>query len=884
MEQASHNCQRPLKIDELRQALETHYLNEGHSLLSRDGSFPYSDRDIELVCGSLVTVRSETLQIVHLTVKQYIQSRSGSTTLRLLAETKDANVQLTLSCLSFLKHKCAEPIVELSPKRPIEAEEDELDLSLLRSQEPFLEYACFSWLVHLTDCTSIEALAVSRSFYRTFDSPSTFGWIESCMALQPGSVSRLLIGLEDVRDWIDSLRLDGVPAEDSSFSFVLNWCTTMEQLLEEYSLAIIRQPAATYYLDFALTFAAHGLTETYEKHGGLTRRETCLRFPTDKIPQPARNEVPLCRQLQKPSGAGGRMPDLFIYEPNRDIYIYSYRLLRSDNQVLFAQSASSGRRLPPMSEAESLFDRLPPSILSYAMSEDGRYLGIVYEDFSGGVLLIEIWEIEVSLDFTRRMQALPWARIIHKSRIDESAIAKLWSRPCIAFGSDSICVTPNGLVRTASEANSFVPGTPLQRLSESIMHGNSDIRRAFYSGNGKFLFVFSETTITKYNALDLEVQFKLSLSDAVGYIPMASPSGRYLIRETPNGTLLIDTLLNNTIALSYPTTPVPTWRESVYHFSVDEREVVSFYADGHSRIDDLHVCHAYCYTGLPNEAHLKASGKGTLCNLGGSLSTYLYVSSDHRTAETVTQSGEIQRIRLGDEIEFLDAPDQPSEYPFRSTFLSQDGRRWASVHYSDYKAHIETHTVLNPDEMPRCIELQRPPSLSEGRSKFITMSMDLSVLVLDEDVYCLRQSKTGVLSTTLQSLKLPRELQTNLPYSPPKCLVDTSNSYVVYHTQNRYWGTGTSGPDVLALFRLNSDEISPPRLQPSLPQDMFNISSVFHPSTPLLIVGFGLMSEAGDLASNDNKYPFHVVIIDLKTMHKSAVEVELNPRFFDNEA
>ena len=878
MEQASHNCQRPLKIDELRQALEAHYLNEGHSLLSRDGSFPYSDRDIELVCGSLVTVRSETLQIVHLTVKQYIQSRSGSTTLRLLAETKDANVQLTLSCLSFLKHKCAEPIVELFPKRPIEAEEDELDLSLLRSQEPFLEYACFSWLVHLTKCTSIEALAVSRSFYRTFDSPSTFGWIESCMALQPGSVPRLLIGLEDVRDWIDNLRLDGVPAEDLSFSFVLNWCTTMEQLLEEYSPAIIHQPAATYYLDFALTFAAHGLKETYEKHGGLTRRETCLRFPPDKIPQPARNEVPLCCQIQNPSGAGGLTLDLFIYEPNRDIYIYSHWPLRYGNQVLFAQSASSGRRLPPMSEAESLFARSFLSVLSYAMSEDGRYLGIVYRVLSREVLLfIVIWEIEATLDFTRRMQALPWARIIHKSRIDESAITKLWCHPCIAFGSDSICVTPNGLVPTASETNSFVPNTPLQRLSESITHGNSDIQRAFYSGNGKFLFVSSETTITKYNALDLEVQFKLSLLDAVGYIPIASPSGRYLIRETPNGTLLIDTLLNNTVVLSYLTTPAQTWRESVYHFSVDEREVVSFYPDEPSGTDDLRVCHAYCYTGLPNEAHLKASGKGTVCSLGRTFLTQLYVSSDHRTAEIVTRSGEIQRIRLGDEIEFLDTPDQPSEYPFRSTFLSQDGSRWASVYYGNDKAQFQTRKVLNPNETPRCIKLQRTLSLGGEISTFVTTSMDLSILVLEGDVYRLSHSKIGELSVTLQSLKLPKELRVTQSARLPQCLVDPSNSYVVYHTRKGYLGTGTSGPDVLALFRINSDETSPPRLQPSLPQDMFNISSVFHPSTPLLIVGFGLMSEAGDLASNDNKYPFHVVIIDLKTMNKRAVEVELNP-------
>ena len=201
----------------MKQALESQYLHEGHSLLSTDGSFPYSNKDIELVCGSLVTVRNETLQIVHLTVKQYLQSPSGPTTLRLLTETKGASLQLTLACLNFLKRKCVEPITKIFPKRPIDVEDDVLDLSGLHSKESFLEYACFSWMVHLMECVGVEALEASRSIYHTFNSPSTFGWIEYCMTLQSESPARLFISLEDVRDWIDDLQSDAAFAEDVNF-------------------------------------------------------------------------------------------------------------------------------------------------------------------------------------------------------------------------------------------------------------------------------------------------------------------------------------------------------------------------------------------------------------------------------------------------------------------------------------------------------------------------------------------------------------------------------------------------------------------------------------------------------------------------------------------
>ena len=200
--------------------------------MTADGSFPYSDKDIELVCGSLVIVRNETLQVVHLTVKQFVNLESSRITLRVLAETKDANLKLTLVCLNFLKHKCTKPISELAPNRRVEAEEDELDLLLLRSRAPFLEYACFSWLIHLMDCISTEALQLCKTLYSTFNSPSTFGWIESCIALQPGNIRLLQLGLDDVRDWINSLQSDGKLADDPNFSFVSDWCTAIEQVLD----------------------------------------------------------------------------------------------------------------------------------------------------------------------------------------------------------------------------------------------------------------------------------------------------------------------------------------------------------------------------------------------------------------------------------------------------------------------------------------------------------------------------------------------------------------------------------------------------------------------------------------------------------------------------
>lgn len=862
-----------MRIDELRQALESHYRHEGQTLLSADGSFPYSNRDIELVCGSLVTVRNGTLQVVHLTVKQYIRTPSDPTTLRLLAETKGANLRLTLACLTLLEHNCLEPIAKLFPQKPIEAEEEKPDLSLLRSKNPFLEYACFSWMIHLTDCTSMEALEVSRSLHRTFDSPATFGWIESCMVLQPQNASRLLIGLEEVRDWIDSLQIGTVIAEDSSYSFALNWCTTIEQVLKEYSPVLEDRTAEIYYLDFAIIFAAHGLKETYEKHGGLMRRERCSRFSTDRIPRTARKSLPLCRQLQMLPGTDIYDLDFFIYEPNRDIYISSFNIQRS----IFAQSASNGRRLPPLSDPEARDDY---DLLSYAISRDGNHLGMVYTPLlltEKTQLSIAIWEIEATLDFTRRMQARPWARIVHRSTIEEDSIAQIWDEPCIAFDRDGVFITPNGLFRTAQGANSFIPDNALRRLSEKKNIQYSDIQRAFFSQNGKFLFTVSSGKITKYSLPDLGFQFELCLSDRTREISMASPSGRYLGYLTPimdGTTSLVDTILDNTVVFPHSAGPEQVVLKYEFRFSVDEREVLVCYKIEEAGFPAVVV---HCYIGLPSDVRLRTSGK-CYCD-PVRLSVGFSVSDDHRTARLITTSGGIRQIKIGNEIEFLDPPDEPNEYPFRSVFLSRDASQWASVYYGKDKARIQIYTMLSASEMPQFFELQRTSSLGNDHSGFIMMSMDLSILVIDGDAYSLRGSKIGELSVTQLALKLPTELKARRStYNDrlPHCFLDPSNSFVAYHAQNRDDETSANRPDVFALFCISFDDKSSTQLEPPLPKDMFDISSQFHPSIPLLIVGFGASM------SNNDHISFHVVMINMETMSKHTVKVEQSPSLFSD--
>ena len=812
---------------------------------------------------------------------------------------KSANLQLTLACLSFLKLQCVEPIAKLFPKRPVESESDEvegdeannMELLCLRSKNPFLEYACFSWMVHLIDCTSMEALEVSRAFYGTFNSPSTFGWIESCMTLLPESITRLLIGLEDARDWFHEMQSNCIHAADLRSSFALKWCATMEQVLGEYSPVIQARPAELYYLDLAYIFAAHKLTNMYQEYGGQLRREKCSRFPTDEIQRSARKKVPSCRQLPISADECEYEPLLFIYEPIRDIYLWSYEILPYGNATLLAQSAKSGRRLPPVRDLEVWSDfQNSLEIVDYAMSGNGRYIGITYRyPWSDYLLTTTIWEIEETLEFTRRIQSSSWARLIHRSTVKEPSLVRLWSKHCIAFDQNDVCYTPNGLVRTVSGASTFIPNNPVQRLSESITESYSDVRQVLYSGNGKFLFVFFKTKFTKYTFPDLEVQSEMSLSEETDNISKISPSGRYLAFvlcdqryhedltrsnrvNLQQPTLLVDTTLGNSVVLPDSADATEGLETYDLHFSLDERELVACYI---SKLAGSWTVRVYSYTGLPGQVCLKASGKCRYNSVQQPIG--VHVSDDHRISNVIIGSGEIQRIRLGDEIEFLDTPDELKEYPLRSTFLSQDASQFACLYYGSNNAHVHIYTMLRPTEMPRCIELRRESFLKDEGPTFIAMSMDLSILIIDGSVYSLRNSKIGQILIPLQTLKIPEELecgQSTFGDPQPQCFIDPTNSYVVYLKRNQSNNEQLVFPDTLALFRINVDECTSLRLQPSLPEGMYDIASQFHPSLPLLLIGFRLISEANSLMSPIDIFPVYVIIIDMSIKPKRAAEIE----------
>jgi hypothetical protein len=843
-------------MEELRQALTLHYQSEDHSLLCEDGSFPYSDKDIELVCGSLVHVRNGTLQIVHLTVKEYVLSYSRPDSSHELIKAESASSQLAIVCLSFLESNCTQSVSHFDTS--------EIDLQQLRINAPFIDYAVTFWMFHLAGSEGQDNLKLSKQFCKTFNSSSTFCWIETYLALHPSHLPDLVMFLDATRKWAMTLTQNCLPHRDSSFSFMIDWCVAMEQVLQEYGRALVLRPSQIHHLNLGFAFSTGRLAEMYETFGNINAREESSRFQIHHHLRQPPKELPSSRRLQGNFGQVRESPNLFLYDSRRDIYILSPRVEDSREIALFVQSATSGNQLRPVKceidlEAASTLRKM--DVMAYDMSKDGKFLLIIVGFYEESPLWHEscltlIWQVEEDLDFSKGLYAGPWACLKFKCVSDY--FIRWQHRMCIAFRSDGVFCTPAGLIDSALKTVSPTSADILKILAKS--YGDS----VLYSGNGEYLFIVKHSVrpgmIEKFALQNLEkvAQFELATvvlrvgPDAPSgtildifdiRVVTVSPSGRYLVfGVTLDGYhILLDTISRKTAGMKWHTYDTDLVR-SFPRFADDESEINILSAfPGRPMLEMVN------YAGLPSNVFLKSRQVFPHSYQFNSWDRW-YISNDHKLAIVATISGVIQRMKLSDKVEFLDEPymiDDNVYNPGHRVFLSQDGDRLAHLYFGEDKACLEVLEISNAGKTLRHLELGKIGS----DTRPMTMSPDLSILAIGSKIYNLGFPDDQIASRSFEIVDFP---VTQCSW----CMMSFNNTFIIY------FGIGKANN---CAFRLDGKRTSWVHVQPSLPGDAVVSSAGFHPSLPLMAIIYKLKWEGHGRYDRQTRNQSHVAIMDLNT-------------------
>lgn len=193
-------CARPLSMDELREALSFQYQLEGHTLLSTglsSSEFPYAEKEIELMCGSLITIRDGQIQPIHQTTKEYLidigRYRTGDPLEKILPDSEEISLQLSSVCLNYLSNVNITPLRELQePLRESTTKQEVIEN--LRAKNRLLEYSCLFWTNHVLDCSinyKVDALSL---VIKHFDGPLTIPWVVLfCLTIEACGVSSLAL-------------------------------------------------------------------------------------------------------------------------------------------------------------------------------------------------------------------------------------------------------------------------------------------------------------------------------------------------------------------------------------------------------------------------------------------------------------------------------------------------------------------------------------------------------------------------------------------------------------------------------------------------------------------------------------------------------------------
>ena len=537
---------RPLSLAEIYEILrfEIQHSSENDDLL-------YSENDIELICGSLVTTRNGVLQLIHLSTKEILQQRPkqmlpNDPCWPFYVDVGQAGPRIATLCVSYIaahqKNIDSYTRAGLSSASRLEAPTRRLDMTGIVNQNPFIEYAYTSWQAHLIDGDPDECDVCELASLLTFR--FTMLWLEFRLAQNPNSLWKLDIHCDVMRHWSSG-------TSQMKITFLRAWCEATRELVEKHGPLIRRFPDELHYLDLGPLFMSRGLVEyllEIEKEQEQVReREVHIRASingpsVNGKPKREINNIEPHRVLHYRTGDSGDYYaglEFFLYDEKRDVfYCSAYGKDKDAMETLWVQDRQTGQLLNPVTASfdglNSYWLRMTRAILS----RDRRYLGVVRDTFDHA-MTTSIWEIEEKLpQFGDIKQSQPWAR-----RLQCLTAWHPWptwfgyATPCsLSMGpndlpSDLFC-TPSGLVDPHGGVQQPLP------LS-LIGNTNEDVRLA-YSGDGKILFKLNHK-----NTQQIEKIFwmqpeptveKLYLSPVV---PSSSETDIILTVINHDGTLIV---------------------------------------------------------------------------------------------------------------------------------------------------------------------------------------------------------------------------------------------------------------------------------------------------------------------------------------------------------
>ncbi|KAL9601598.1 MAG: hypothetical protein Q9219_002432 [cf. Caloplaca sp. 3 TL-2023] len=242
---------RPLRFAELVEGLKAEY-NKTSAMFDQESGFQdtllYGRKDIELVCGSLVTVSEDSIRLIHLSTRDYLRSSPEVIGLteplsRFLVDVPLVQNRIALTCLEYLSsHNVLEsPNLQPSIDRSTATRQQELEI--ISARNPLFKYAVLYWPNYIVSNIywgTAEAMGFVDIFLR---GKAAITWLEVYIFFSgpefAASTARQL-----------SKAIGALPG-------TTKWADALIEILDEYSTTMTKAPQMVHFC-----FRSEAMSET----------------------------------------------------------------------------------------------------------------------------------------------------------------------------------------------------------------------------------------------------------------------------------------------------------------------------------------------------------------------------------------------------------------------------------------------------------------------------------------------------------------------------------------------------------------------------------------------------------------------------------------------
>ena len=460
-------AKRPLQLNEVGEALKLEYATAaGDSRFTQN--LLCSVRELELVCGSLVTVKNQSIQLIHLSTKEFLLTPSDLSPLErtlhgFLVRRADDSALLASVCVTYLSSHCI----------PAKNSGENSYGGLPKISAPLLDYACFYWILHIIE-SRLEAVVQHESKLQPFlESRKSFYWIERCFNVQREIRSQLNMGLQSLIDWLsyETSRITVSKSLKKPFSLLHYWAESYLQLLADYGPVLEVRPYEIHSIDPERVFSPshHGILESLSRYSSYDRHIVLEDSRSSRIVA----NIPAYRTLQRHTSRDDQYAFFFL-DKRRGAFLAIDKAAGNAPRI-FCQEASTGRRLSPVVDTEFGDELDSLEAKGASLSPDGRFLAVLYTWRNGSIdsaLYTAIWLLQEILDFEDSGSTL-WARKIVS--ISTRTMGENHSTQPIAFGNDGFLYCAYGRIDLTSGVEEEVFGKFNLREPWNIM----------FSGDGR---------------------------------------------------------------------------------------------------------------------------------------------------------------------------------------------------------------------------------------------------------------------------------------------------------------------------------------------------------------------------------------------------------------